>query len=618
MKKRFLFIIIILSFLILGLYFNIIYNEPTNWDDPSLIQNTSNYVFTGYNLKRIFSITSLATYQPIRDFSYVLDYNIAPGVPVLAMHIHSMILYFFMMVATWFFLLEFFRAFGVEDKKAFLWASVSAIIYTVHPVHVESVAWLYARKAPLFGLFSMISLWAFVKAKTGSGIYYTASVIFLVLAVLSQPTALVIPTVMLLIDIALQLHKPQRGYWVKRGVFFLAAFLLVVPFSIWLVKMQFSVGGIKPYHGGTFWTNILAVSQIFIEYISLYAFTVYYAADYPIKLYTSLSEWQSWLYLSLNIILIGAAVFFIIKKRYIFPLFVAWHYIFVLPVSHLFPLSQNLTDRYAFLPSLTWCVLLGYIFTWLWFKRLKDSRFSENFPALVAAGMLFIILSSYSYITVRQTMIWRNSQTLWENTIKKYPGSISGSTNLAQIYIKQGRYEDAQLVCFNSLEFAPYNYEAISNMALAQMMMKQYDNAINNFNVALKLSPDLKSAKIGLFNSYFGKGDYKNAYATYNIMLSKEDFRTSTLAPLIFSRQAVSAFRLGYMEQANSFMKKAIGSTQYYSLGFADIALAANSMGDKRLAVYSYKKLLPELKDQKEIDRVKNKISKLEADSKLK
>ena len=613
MKNRNLFIIILLSLIVLGLYFNIFYNEPTNWDDPALIQNPGNYVLTMENIKRIFSISSLATYQPVRDFSYVIDYAIVPNASVFAMHIHSMILYLLMLIAAWFFLLELFRAFGVDEKKAFLWASVSTLIYTVHPVHVESVAWLYARKAPLLGLFTMLSLWAFVKARTGSGIYYMASAGFLVLAVLSQPAAFVIPAAMLAIDIALQLHEPKRGYWIKRGTFFLAVFLLVVPLSFWLVKMMIAVDGVKPYHGGTFWTNLLAVSQIFIEYISLYGFTVYYAADYPIKLFTSLGQWQSWLYLFLNIVLIGAAVLFLIKKWYIFPLFVAWHYIFVLPICHIFPISQNLTDRYALLPSLSWCVLIGFVVTWLWYKKLKSSKISENFPALVAGGLLFVFLFSYSYMTIRQTKIWRNSQTLWENTIAKYPGSISGATNLSQIYIKQGRYEDAQLVCFNSLEFAIYNYEALSNMALAQMMMKKYDHAINNFTQALKLSPDLKSARIGLFNSYFEKGDFTNAYITYNSMLSKEEFKSSTLAPLIFSRQAIASWKLNNKDQADIFLNKALISSGHYKPGFKNIALAANSMGNNALALNSYKELLPTLKMEKDITDVKAKIAAFEA-----
>lgn len=612
MKKR-LILIIVLGLFTAIFYSGVIYNEPTNWDDTALISNPGTYALNWENIKHIFTINSLSTYQPVRDFSYVIDFTLSPENPFLAIHVHSVVLYFMMLVVLWLFLLELFRAFGVEDTKAFLWASIATMIYTVHPVHVESVAWLYARKAPLLGLFTMLSLWAFVKARTGSIIYYLASAIFLLLAVLSQPTAFVIPAVMLAIDIALQLNNPQKGYWVKRGVFFLASFLLVVSLSVWLVKMQINVGGIKPYHGGTFWTNLLAVSQIFIEYISLYSFTVYYAADYPIKLYTSLGEWQSWLYLSLNIILIGVAVIFLVKKRYILPLFVAWHYIFVLPVSHFFPISQNLTDRYALLPSLSWCVLLGYILTWLWFKKIKDSKFSGDFPALIAAGMLFIILTSYSYMTMRQIKIWRNSQTLWENTVAKYPGSISGVTNLAQVYIKQKRYEDAQLVCFNSLEFAPYNYEAISNMALAQYFLKQYDIAINNYKTALSLNPNIRNAKIGLFACYFEKGDYKNAYATYNSMLAKEDFKFSTLAPMIYSKQAVAAFKLGHRKQAEYFISKAIESSKYYKSGLKDIAVAATSMGNKQLALSSYKQLLLEIKNPKEANEIKTRISNIEA-----
>lgn len=647
MNKRNCFIVLLLALLVFGLYFNIIYNAPTNWDDPGLIRDPGRYALTCNNLQRVFTITAFGTFQPIRDLSYMVDYTLAPDKPIFAMHIHSMVLYLFMIIATWMFLRVLFRAFSVEENTAYAWATVAAVLFAAHPVHVESVTWLYARKEPLFGLFTMLSLWAFIKASispvplsphsragdatvsievvdpsrikarpTGrqgmtGGVYYLLSFIFLILAVLSKPTALVIPAIMLVLDIALYFHRPHTGYWNKRGVFFLAALLLVIPFTLWLVKMMHMAGGVKEYHGGTFWANLLAVSQVFIEYISLYSLTVYYAADYTIRLYTRIDQWQAWAYLALNVLLIGTAVFSLMKRRYILPIFVAWHYILVAPVSHIFPIYQTLTDRYAMLPSLSWCVLLGYMIVRLWRMRLKSGFFSANFPALLAGAVFCVILSAYSFMSVRQTFIWRNAQTLWENTLNRYPFSNAANVNLASIYIGMGRLTEARELCMNALLAIPDDYNALSNLGLAQMMMQEYEKAIHNYEIALFYKPDLINALEGLFLCHVWKGDYKKAYTFFNKHLFDPDPNQNRWGAQIYSGQAWAAWRLGKRHEAHMYIQKANAVAKANPRTYRDIALVAHSMGYTTLALQSYEKLMPFLKDPTEKSDILARIQRI-------
>jgi protein O-mannosyl-transferase len=644
MNKRVILFVILLAAIVLGLYFNIFHNEPTNWDDPGLILHPERYILTPDNIKRIFTITSTSTYQPVRDFSYVIDYTISSGNFVHAAHIHSIILYFLQILATWLFLLELFKAFSVNRDKASLWAGISTLIFAVHPVHVEAVAWLYARKEPLLGLFTMLCFWTFLKArmspfdalipskKTGnissagehekpkpvlSGwVYLLLSFVFMMLAVLSKPTALVAPLFMIVLDICLQLHKPQKKYWVRRGVFFLAAFIVVLPLSLWLVSMLMNVGGVKPYHGGTFWSNLLAVSQIFIEYISLYAATLYFSADYPIKLYTGILQWQAWIYLFLNIGLVGFAVYALITCRYLITIFIMLHYIFILPVSHFFPINNILADRYAMIPSLSWCVLLGWILSTLWNKRLANSRLSADFPRLVAVVIMFAIMISYSYMTYSQTFVWRNSAVLWEHTLRKYPNSSSANDNMAAVLINSGEYNLAIKLCLNAILDKPYDYIAISNMAFAQMRMKDYKNSIYNYKVALNFKPDLTNAEIGLANCYLETNDIKNAYNLLKKITDNGDFSKVSFGALLYSKCALASWKMGKKDEAAKFLNIADISKVTDMSVLQEIALTATSMGDKTLAVSSYKKLLPILKNPKKVVEIQASISKLETSDK--
>jgi len=630
MSKKYFIIIILLGVSISGLYGNILFNKPVNWDDPALINNPKNYELNSVNLKRIFTITSAGTFQPVRDFSYMIDHAFMPRSVVDAIHIHSIILYIFMSIAAWLFLLALFRVFSVEDNKAFFWASVAALIYAVHPVHVESVAWLYARKEPLLGLFAFMSLWAFVKARATvyhptftKGVnepkgrlpgwtYLLLSFVFLILAILSKPTAFVLPAFMAVIDVCLQLHNPRQDYWKKRVIFLLAAFAIVISMSIWLITMMAKTGGIKFYHGGTFFTNLLAVSQIFIEYVLLYASTVYFSADYPIKLFTSISDRHAWVYITLNIGLICFAVFSLIKKWFIPVIFIAMHYIFILPVSHIFPINNILQDRYALLPSLSWCVLAGWMITALWFKRLKGSRFSENFTQLIAAAIMIVIVASYSYMTFMQTFVWRNSAVLWEHVLKKYPNSSSANVNMSALLIDTGQYDTAIQLCFAAVIEKPYDYLAISNMALAQMGLHQYKDALHNFRVALDLKPDLANAKIGMATCYLKMSEYEKAYEILNPLVSRGEFIKAGFSDLLYTRSAYVSWKTGRKSQAETLMKAVKFERTANIEVLGEIATTVTSMGNTPLAISAYKKLLSELKSPELETDIKAKIKALE------
>ncbi len=593
MTKKTITFLLILSVIVLGLYFNIVYNLPTNWDDPALFSNPGLYELTSDNLSRIFSFHALSTYQPVRDFSYIIDFTLMPDNPVLAMHIHSIILYFLMMIAVWLFLIELFKAFKIDDEKAYFWACISTVIYAVHPVHVESVAWLYARKEPLLGLFSMLSLWTFIKARTKGQepyaskypewLYYLASFIFLMLALLSKPTALVLPVVMLIIDILFQIQSHQKSYLKRRLFFFLPVFLIAVVFSIWLINMMKQAGGIKLYHGGTFYTNLLAVSQVFIEYIALYAATVYFSADYPVRLFTGLSNWQAWIYLFINLALAGFGVFSLFKRWYLAAFFIAFHYIFILPVSQIIPINQILTDRYAFMPSLSWCVLLGWVIMFLWYKKFADSRFSESFPKLAACALLFVIVASYSLMTINQTLVWRNSFTLWEHVLRKYPNSSSACVNMSAIMIDIGKYEEAKQLCVIAIKEKPYDYLAISNLALAQMYLRQYQDAAKNFERALHYMPDMFSPRVYLGISNLRIGEYKRAYDILKEIVSKGDYSKTRYSCLIYPNLAYAALKLGKVDEAYKYLRFADFSECSDKQILEEDALIVSSMGANKL-----------------------------------
>lgn len=599
--KRYIEIALFIAVLVLGLYFNTLDNEATNWDDPALFTRAALHQITNDNLKTVMAVTSLSTYQPVRDLTYMVDFELwgpSQKVVIFGIHLQNMVLYLFMILACWIFLLELFKLFVEDHALAFTWATLSCILYAVHPVHVESVAWLYARKEPLLGIFTFLSMWAFIRARTGRWAYFIASGVFLILAILSKPTALVIPGVMIVLDFAIQSRQKRPFFWKTRVFLYLPMLIFVTFMGVRLVTMMHVAGGVKPYHGGSFWTNLLAVSQILMEYFSLIGFTINYAADYPIKLFADPHAWQAWVFVGLNAAAVISALIAYRKKHYLYAFFITWYYVFLLPVSHIFPISQNLADRYALLSSLTWCILLGYLFSRLWHWRPTSSRLSPEFPLLLSAAFFSVIVASYAYMTFRQNDIWRNSQTLWEDTLAKYPNSSPGNVNLAAIYLSQMRFPEVQDLCIAAIKEKPYDYLAISNLALAQLMMGQYDNAVNNYRQALKLKPGLEKATKGLAHAYWGNKDYVHAYALYSEMLGKGMIGGQDNFIQYFYRAGFAAWKAGKSDEAGKYLDQAMKYADEDPGLLDDIAVAYTSMGDFPKAKMAFAELYPRIKDE--------------------
>jgi len=605
-------VLTLLGVLVFGVFYNTLGNPPTNWDDPALFANQRLHSLNVENLVDVLTFKDGATFQPIRDISYMIDFTFWKTNPVLGIHLHNILLFYFMTIALWLFLLELFKAFDVAENRAFLWGTIACVIYAVHPIHVESVAWLYARKEPLLGIFTFLSFWSFLKGRSGQTGYYLASIALLALAILSKPTALVIPAAMLVIDFALQSHRPASDFWKKRAVVFIPMLILVIPLIARLISMMSSVGGIKPYHGGSFWNNLLAVSQICISYLRLIGFTLIYTADYPITLYTEFHQWQAWLFVALNLSLILSALAAYARGRYIYAVFVAWFYIFILPVAHIFPIAQTMADRYALIPSVSWCVLLGFLISALWDKRLTLQFVSPDLPRLLAVVVFSVIVLSYAAMTIRQNTIWMSSERLWENTVSRYPNSSPGNVNLAVIYIGQGRYEAAQELCLNAIMALPYDYLAISNLALAQMMMGQYDNAVHNYQTALKLKPDLVKTKLGLANAYWAKHDTAKAYSIYTSLLqTNPELVKTSYGGLVLARLGYAAWRLGKGSDSAAYLAKADKLAGKYPAVLNDLAEVYTSMGNIDMALKAYQDLLNITKDMKLKSILRNRIAAL-------
>ena len=605
-----------LGFIIPIIYFNTLDNEPTNWDDSGIFSSRYNQGITVDSLKQVLTYNKNTTFQPVRDISYMIDFTLWKDNVLFGLHLQNIIWYFFMMFALWLFLYELFRAFGIDDKKGFLWASASTLIFAVHPVHSETVAWLMARKEPLMGTFTFLCLWTFLKARHNKAVYLYSilSFIFLLLAIFSKPIAIVLPAVIIMLDLLLQRYKPLKAFWKVRIIPYTAIILIVAASVAGLFVMAISAGTIKIWHGGTVFTNLFAVSQIFISYISLIGFTFNYCADYPIKLFTSISDWQAWTFIVLNLIILIAGVFAFIKKRYLITFFIAWFYVFLIPVSHIFPIYQKLADRYALMSSLSWCVLLGFIIAWLWNLKNKIPKLPQYALRLLASILLIAIVLAYSAMTIRQNGFWQNSTTLWSHTLTVYRYSNPANNNLSVVMIKTGHYKLAKRLALNALKEVPTDYNAFTNLAVAQVYLKEYGPAVNNFKVVLSLNPKMTNAWLGLAYALWLDGKLDEAINVYK-KLQKENLLSENDPQIseIYYRLAYGYFKSGNRSEAAKYLEKALMVNRNQTDVLYNIAQLYIDLGKKDKAIAVYERILSTIKNERDRETLQGWIMVLKA-----
>jgi len=153
-----------------GLYLNTIGNLFTNWDDGMIYQNPSIRDLSWEGLKKIFTLEKGSTYQPVRMLSYAIDYHYW-GLNPVGYHITNILFYIFTCVLVYF---TFFRLSMSLREKASAYshgrvALFGSFLFAAHPVHVEAVAWLAARKEVLQGFFFFLAFYLYLRGREERG-----------------------------------------------------------------------------------------------------------------------------------------------------------------------------------------------------------------------------------------------------------------------------------------------------------------------------------------------------------------------------------------------------------------------------------------------------------------
>lgn len=583
-------------------------NGFTNWDDNVYVaENSLITSLSGANLKKVFRPENDVSnnYHPVTILSLAIDYKLSGYNPKIY-HITNLLVHLLnTSLVFWFIYL-------LSDRKVLV-AAVVAFFFGIHPMHVESVAWISERKDVLYTFFFMAALIGYYKYVNAIGrnkmLLYIVIMILFLLSVLSKAMAVVLPLILVLIDYY-KGRKFDKYVLLEKVPFFAVSLIFGVLASriqsgaiadletfTWLQRLSFASYGMSVYVFNLF---------IPIKLSCFYPYPNLVDGHLPLLFYV----------LPFIIIALFVVVFLTVKRNKIFAFGFLFFFITIALVLQFISVGQVImADRYSYVPYIGLLFPVAMSYDWLMQQTLKKLN---SFKLLVTATLGLISILSI-WLTYERTKVWKNSDTLWTDAINKYPSSEAyrnrGSYLVNKIAYDKGakrvadnEYDRALLDFDISLKMNPNNAKvyinranihglnkhfdlalkdyskAISlditdpqtffNRAITYSIMKQYDKAAEDFTTALQIKPDLITAKQNRAYVYVDNGDFEKAIEDLDQVIAMDANN-----PVNYFYRGYAYFKMGNATQAINDNTTAIKLNPSYSAAYFNRSIINKTLG---------------------------------------
>jgi tetratricopeptide (TPR) repeat protein len=497
--RRVLFVSGLLVAIVFAVFSQTLKHDFVNFDDETYF--TANpHVNTGlsaHNAAWAFQIGYAANWHPLTWLSLMFDAQLfghgpmGPHLTNVMLHATNTVLLFLLL----------------RRLTGSLWPSAfTAAVFAIHPLHVESVAWVAERKDVLSGLFFMLTLLAYVHYAERSGpqfrmrgIFYGLTLLFFVLGLMSKPILVTLPFVLLLLD-----HWPLAR--LKRDTFW-PLVIEKVPFFLFsaascVLTILAQKQAITPTVALSLWSRIGNAMTSYVIYLGQMFYPTGLAAFYPHP-ENNLHVWA--ILFSLMILASITAVALALRRTRPY-LLVGWlWYLGILvPVIGLLQVGgQARADRYTYLP------LIGVLIMVAWAVKDLSATWRQRQSMLTVAALI-VILPLMVTASI-QTTYWQNSETLWRHTLACTWQNYVAHTDLGSALVKQGRISEAMEEYKIALGINPQYLEANNNIGILLARQGQTADAIGYYQKALEIKPDFVEAHVNLGNALSLEGQTDEA-----------------------------------------------------------------------------------------------------------
>jgi len=632
-----------ISLITFVVYLSALHHEFVEWDDAQYV--VENFHIHSINIsfvKWAFTAFHAGNWHPLTWISHAFDYAIWGSNP-LGHHLTNVILHAFNTFLVVLFVKELITvssSMAINDgpseflskRTILITAATTGLLFGLHPLHVESAAWVAERKDLLCALFFLLSMIAYTKQvsrlsgeasleKPSSRIYnghYLVAFGSFILALLSKPMAVTLPITLLILDwYPFNRIRSRRTLWtaVIEKLPFIALSLLS---SILTVLAQRAGGAIVSMESVPLPTRMLIGVRSLMVYLGKMIWPLNLSPFYP---YPTDASPMSWRYLVAIVLVIGITLFCVVmaKKQRLWLSVWSYYVVTLIPVIGIVQVGrQAMADRYTYLPSLGPFLILGLAVAWAsrWVNAVRP--WGQIIKSASTVFVLFV-LASMTYLTFHQIGIWKNSIRLWDSVVEQRPERIQLAYYFRGLaFENMGQFEKAIEDFDRAIALDPYFRDAFLNRGTAFENMGRFDSAIENFDAAIALSPS--------YEVYFNRGvtfektgqlakaiaDYRDAIALnpsrYEAYLAAgrvqgksgsfdkaiEYFtRAIVINPMYaesYNNRGLSYLYLGQDDRALEDFNKAIELDQTVAITYHNRGTLYLRTGNKRLAIADFQR----------------------------
>jgi len=492
-----------------------------NWDDGDY--SYENKFITNLFNPEIWTRTVQGNYHPLTMFSMAINYAIS-GTNAWSYHLFNLLFHLINCV------LVFRLAYLLSEKNEFI-AFVTALLFGIHPVHVESVAWVSERKDVLYALFFLLGLISYVKyVDNNSKKQYGLAMLFMLLSLLSKPAAVIFPVALFSIDV-LRERKFNFSTVLEKLPFFLFAGALGV--ATYFFQQKAGAVGVLGYDSGQkilfpFYGVMMYLFKAALPFnLSPFYELPTIGVDLPAEYYLA----------PFFCALLGVILYYSLKKNKVIAFGILFFLINLLLVIQIVSVgSAIVADRYTYIPYIGLFFIAGWTI---------DKYGRKNSSALVTG--LAVILA---FLTFSQSLVWHDGASLWDKALKVAP-SARAYNNRGSLYLKKSDWASA-LECFNNaISLNAKDDEAHSSRGNVYFNTGKVELAMADYRASLAMKPKSALTWDNFGVAFLSKQMYDSAFYCFNRALAVD----STFNPSYRNRGYTYMMFGNYRKALQDFLK---------------------------------------------------------------
>jgi len=493
-------------------------------------------------------------YRPIPLVTFALNYHVS-GLNPFSYHLVNVVIHILTALAVY---LSVYLTAQVLDRskqgkpKETSLAFISSLLFAIHPLQTESVAYVVSRSVMICSLFLLCSFITFICAHKSNQkhkrLYQFSSIVCFVLSLCSKEIAIVFPLLIFTYHSLYYVVRkvPDRLHRIILST--LPYFVILVGYLVFraLFFSKDSLSSLITSHLVPYFAT--AVKAVFI-YLRLLIVPIGQNVDHTLPIVGSVFE--PWSILAFILLIISGWV--LLTKVYPYSKFLffwgLWFFIALSP-NLLLPTKEAISEHTVYFPAIGFFAVCSYIALRIW---AKFGRIFGDVERTVRIGIVLVIVTPLLFLTLNRNLVWQNEFSLWKDAVIKSPNKDRPHINLGLAYFNTGRFDEAISEFMTALSINPNNAKAMNNLGLVYATAGKLQEAEKSFAKSIQLEDINPDAYNNLGFLFVTKGLYEASIPILN-----EALRMNPDCSQVLSNIGIAYVNLGNKQRGCGYLKKAV------------------------------------------------------------